>query len=205
MHLSPFHKELAKLVAQGIPNREIMQQVTISASRLSVLKANPLFKREIERCQRIEADKYQKAIKVFADEAENVAKELLHIVKDKLATPPAVRGKIGGEILDRLANASGNVGSKTNNDELVFEQLLRVTKRANGINSEEGELDFDPERAFDELQQDLSLAEDEPIDIIPIKPSFIRSLPTKTPVPSTGDNGRYKYEIPSKLKDLLKH
>ena len=43
MRLSPWHMEVAKRVAEGKKFKELSAEIKISQSRLSVLKANPLF------------------------------------------------------------------------------------------------------------------------------------------------------------------
>jgi hypothetical protein len=58
MRLSPFHIQLAKEFATGKKNSELLETYAVSASRLSVIKANPLFKQEIERQRKIIDDKY---------------------------------------------------------------------------------------------------------------------------------------------------
>lgn len=130
MRLSPFHMELAKRIAKGQPNREIMKDIKVSGSRLSVLKVNPLFAKAVEEYRRQEADKYTKAIEVFAGSAESVAKEVVNLATSAL-TPHSVRLQAGEIVLDRLAMSEGHSknGRTSEDQEVMFEQILRVTRR----------------------------------------------------------------------------
>uniref|UniRef100_A0A6M3IMC1 Uncharacterized protein n=1 Tax=viral metagenome TaxID=1070528 RepID=A0A6M3IMC1_9ZZZZ len=206
MRVSNFHKEIAKLIAQGMPNREIMKQVSICGSRLSVLKANPLMQREIERYRKLEEDKYVKALKVFEDEAENVAKEIVSVAKK--STIDKTKLDAGLAVLDKLAAARGDVGTGQHGEEVVFEQMLRVTKRSQGVYDDaDVESDgFDPGRAYEELERDLRPAVEKAINITP-KPTFARMVKESLkndPMPALGDNGDKKqYDISPALKRML--
>jgi len=154
MRLSPWHLELAKRIAQGQPNRDIMKEIQISPSRLSVLKANPLFVRAIEDYRKKEADKYTKAIEVFADKAEEVAKEITHLATSPL-TPHNIRLQAGLSVLEKLAQAEGVIGGNGKNaqgEELVFEQMLRVTRKSMGQDKSASDLD---DSGFDDYVKDL--------------------------------------------------
>jgi hypothetical protein len=91
-------------------------------------------------------------------------------------------------------------------NELVFEQLLRVTKRASGDTGEDGkELSFDPEVAYKELMEDLVTSPNDPdvINITP-EPSFTKTVPVSTPIPTISDNGGDKKpELSPLLKAML--
>ena len=201
MRLSPFHVQLAKEFALGKKNAELLTHYQISPSRLSVIKANPLFKQEIERQRRILDDKYGKAVEVLEVAAEKIAKELVSIVEDK-AISAEVRSRTAENILNRVAMKTGNVTPSQGN-ELVFEQLLRVTKRASGDTNDGKELSFDPEQAYKELMEDLTTTTDEP-DVINVTPSFTKEIPTNTPIPSVGPNGGdKKQELSPILKAML--
>ena len=155
MRLSPFHLELAKRIAQGQPNREIMKDIQVSGSRLSVLKANPLFARAVKEYQDKEADKYTKAIEIFAQEAEDVAKEIVHLAKSPL-TPHNIKLQAGVEVLDRLAQSEGQATGKGEGDEIVFEQMLRVTRRGLGHSREaDSEDSLAGDSAYEDLATDL--------------------------------------------------
>ena len=136
MRLSPWHMELAKRVAQGHPPREIMKEIKVSGSRLSVLKANPLFQKQVEKYRRLEDDKYRKAVEVFGEKTKTIAEELVRLVESPL-TPHKVKLDAGLAILDRVAESTG--GKSGRMAEMTFEQTLKVTKRALGWDSEEGE------------------------------------------------------------------
>lgn len=203
MRLSPFHIQLAKEFATGKKNSELLATYQISPSRLSVIKANPLFKQEIERQRTILDDKYGKAVEVLENAAEQVAQELVTLVKDK-AISADVRSRTAENILDRVAMKTGSPTGKSSN-ELVFEQLLRVTKRSSGESNDNTELSFDPESAYKELMEDLTPTTDSPdvINVTP-NPTFIKQLPPNTPLSSIGDNGgATKPELSPRLKELL--
>lgn len=202
MRLSPFHIQLAKEFATGKKNSEILQNYQISPSRLSVIKTNPLFKQEIERQRKIIEDRYGKAVQLLEQEAEGVAKELVEIVKDK-AVSADVRSKTAENILNRVSQHS-STPTKALGNELVFEQLLRVTKRAGGDLQEQdsSELSFDPEAAYKELMEDLVTTTQEPdvINVTP-EPSFVKEIPANEPIVAIGDNGGDKQQ---KLSPTLK-
>jgi hypothetical protein len=157
MKISPWHMELAKRVAQGIPNRDIMKEIKVSGSRLSVLKANPLFVRQVEKYRKLEADKYQKAVGVFADKAEDVAKEIVRMVESPL-TPHKTKLDAGLAVLDRVAQSEGVQAGSQDGEEIVFEQMLRVTKKGLGLDRSSSNSDQDGSdygKAFEELQEDV--------------------------------------------------
>ena len=152
MRLSPFHKQIAKLMAQGLPNREIKKQVKICDSRLSVLRSNKLMQREIEHYRALEESKYAGAIEVFKQGAEKVAEKLVNMVVNDPNTKDVLRLKTAESILDRLAAAEGmdagnNGQQKGSEQEVVFEQLLRVSQRASSTEDAQ-------ESAFLELEED---------------------------------------------------
>lgn len=203
MRLSPFHIQLAKEFALGKKNSDLLLTYQISPSRLSVIKANPLFKQEIERQRTILDDKYGKAVEVLENAAEKVAQELVVLVQDKTINAD-VRSRTAENILDRVAMKTG-AATKQSSNEVVFEQLLRVTKRATGDTSDDTELSFDPEAAYQELMSDLTTSTEPPevINITPT-PTFTKQLPTNTPMPALGDNGGTdKGELSPRLKALL--
>lgn len=127
--ISPWHMEIARRIAQGQPNREIMKEIKISPSRLSVIKANPVFQRQVEKFRERENDRYNRALKVLGDEAESLAKELVKVGKGSVHTPQKLNAIV--QALDRVAQAEGHTKESTQDeDELVFEQRLRVVKKA---------------------------------------------------------------------------
>lgn len=203
MRLSPFHIQLAKEFAEGKKNSEILQNFTISASRLSVIKANPLFKQEIERQRKILDDRYGKAVKIMEDAAEKVAKALVDIVSDS-AVSADVRTKTGENILNRIAQHSAT--PTTSGNAVVFEQLLRVTKRSSGdSDTDDADLAYDPEAAYKELMSDLAPTNEEP-DVINVTPDpvlFTKHIPSDTPIPTIGGNGGDKHELSPTLKAML--
>ena len=78
--------------------------VKISASRLSILKGKPEFQAEVARYMEMQEKAYARAIEVFGDAAEKIARELVALVTDP-ETSEKVRLEAGQAILDRLADA----------------------------------------------------------------------------------------------------
>ena len=162
MRLSPFHLELAKRVAQGQPNREIMKHIKISGSRLSVLKANPLFSQQVSKFALMEEEKYKKALDIFGINAEKVAENMVDLATGPL-TPHSVKLNAGEAILERLAQAEGQIQGSGEQDEIMFEQVLRVTKKGMGLapgqkqGIDSGGIDSDA--AMKELAGDLAEVE----------------------------------------------
>lgn len=154
MRLSPWHMELAKRIAQGQTNRDIMREIKVSGSRLSVLKANPLFAQQVTKYRQQEDEKYSKAMKVFGDKAEEVAKEVVRLAESSL-TPARVKLDAGLAILDKVAESEGHTGARED-EEVVFEHLLRVTKKGlgllQGVDTSDAAL---PTMALDDAQRDL--------------------------------------------------
>ncbi len=210
MRLSDFHIQLAKEFALGKKNSELLSSYTISPSRLSVIKANPLFKREIERQRQVLEDKYNQAIKILEAAAEDVAREMVKWVKDPLVSAET-RYKVAESVLDRIAAHSGQLSGGQHSNELVFEQLLRVTKRGMGETNSDDEADesFDHEVAYKDLMHDLApVDEAQVVNVLPEPPSFMRQakqvLESDSIMPTTGDNGGAKNaKLSTRLSQLL--
>ena len=131
MRLSPWHMELAKRIAQGQTNRDIMKDIQVSGSRLSVLKANPLFAQQVTKYRQLEDEKYSKAMKVFGDKAEDIAKVVVGLAESHL-TADRVKLDASMAILEKVAQSEGQTGARED-EEVVFEHLLRVTKKGLGL------------------------------------------------------------------------
>ena len=184
MRLSAWHKELARMMGEGLRNKEIKAKVQVSDSRLSVLRANPLMQRQIAHYKKLNEDKYKKALDVFADNAQDVAQKMVEVVTNPL-TPGSVKLKGGEQILERLSLTSAVGEQKGTAEEVIFEHLLRVTKRTD-TNLPASAAEVDNESAAAELEEDLQ----EPIDV--------------TPVEGSGANGgAKKHAISPKLAGLL--
>ena len=152
MRLSDFHRQLAKECARGKGPKEILQSYKISSHRLSVIRANPLFRQEVDRQSKLETDKYAKAVAVYEREAEKLAEEAVNLAKSP-AVSADTRFKIIDKIHDRVAQKSPL--AQPADGEMVFEQWLRVTKRLDGHMDQLGDADlaYDPERAYAELME----------------------------------------------------
>ncbi len=129
--ISPFHKELAKRVARGDRNSEILSSMKISASRLSVLKGNPLFKSIVADFEDAFNDNFQQAHKALEERAVDVAEGLANIATNP-NVPPNVRVNASFGIMDRIGMTKDPKGGGTKKavaGEVVFEQMLRVVKK----------------------------------------------------------------------------
>ena len=146
--LSYWHMEVARLIGEGLPNREIKKIIAIGDSRLSVLRANPLIKRAADKYRSQHEDKYKKALDLFANNAETVAQEVVNIVKNPLVGSDA-KLKAAEMVLEHAARTSAEGQPKQG--ELVFEQMLRVTKR--------GDLDSMTTNMSDNLPTGLNTGE----------------------------------------------
>lgn len=213
MRLSGFHKEIAKLMAEGLPNREIKTRIKISDSRLSVLRANPVMQREIEQWKKLHDDKYRKALDVFAANAEQSAKEIV-MLGTHFLVPHAVRLSANKEVLEQAARLSDYGQPKASTgSELVFEQLLKVTKRVTGqMNNPDAADDTGNMRAaeaYGELLADLEPASDDIDDMLNVSPaqvSFVKQVRANEKMPSVGDNGGSSHErLIAKLREMRKH
>ena len=151
MRLSPWHMEVAKRVAEGKKWKELSQEIKISQSRLSVLKANPLFQKQVRKYTEMRDDGYQKAMKEMNRGAEDVAKEVYDIATSKIV-PPQVRLQAAKDLLDRvgMSNGTGQTPAHGGQDEISFEQILKITKRRAG-----GPMELDDEQDYESAQRDL--------------------------------------------------
>lgn len=76
--LSPRHRRLAQLAAEGRPNAAIAKELDYSDSRVSILMKNPYISLEIRRLQdRIFEETIQTRLKSFAEPALNNIHEIL--------------------------------------------------------------------------------------------------------------------------------
>ena len=161
--LSFWHSEIAKLIGEGLPNREIMKRVKITGPRLSVLRANPLIKREAARYKQMHEDKYRKALEVFADQAVEMAHQTTALAKNPLM-PGQVRLaaiQVALEHAEKLSPLGAQ--SKTGGGaEESFEMLLKMTRRQTGeLDAQAQYAELSPERTEAELMED---SYDEPDD-----------------------------------------
>jgi hypothetical protein len=153
MRLSPQHKHLASLMAQGLPNREIKKLVEISDSRLSVLRRNPLIVREVERLCKLEDSKYSKALDEFGKGAQKVAQKLVKMATEDITVSDKVRKEVGFGILSLLGESEGfgTAGGGKQVVEESFEQTLRLTRSRSG---QEGLDEETLQQAYVELADD---------------------------------------------------
>lgn len=212
MRLSAWHMEIAKLIAQGKPNREIKLEIKVCDSRLSVLRANPLMQREVSKWKRIYDDKYKQALDVMVENAVKAAQQVVELATLPM-TPPAVKLNAAKLVLEEAAKTSDiRTGS---GQEVVFEQLLRVTKRQMGTDQAEDDTEFDGSEvdsvgALSELMQDLEpvLDDSDLIDLQPLQVSFKKQVEKAIEMGAVdvlGDNGgEKKYQVSPRLMELLK-
>ena len=151
--VSEFHRELAKRIARGDTNKQIMGEIKISASRLSILKSNPLFRNIVDDYRTKLDDKFYQAHAFLEQKVVHVAQELVNC-----ATNPAIQPKdrivAGFGILDRVGLARGQStkpGRGAGGQEIVFEQMLRVVKRQ--MNGPEDDTSQETADALAQLEQ----------------------------------------------------
>lgn len=150
--VSNFHRELAKRVARGDTNAEILAEIKISPSRLSILKSNPLFDNVVEEYRKRLDDTFVQAHARLEERSLDVADELINC-----ATNPVIdardRIKAGFGILDRIGMSRGQSArpGKSGGQEVVFEQMLRVVKRQLDGPADEDESE-DTEEALKQLE-----------------------------------------------------
>jgi DNA-binding CsgD family transcriptional regulator len=77
--LSPRHRKLAELAAQGISNKEIAKQLDYTDSRISILLSNTKIRNEVERIrERIYEETIGKRLRAMADPALNEIQRCLN-------------------------------------------------------------------------------------------------------------------------------
>lgn len=106
--LSPRHKKLAELAAQGLSNKEIAEQLNYTGSRVSILLTNTNIKREIEKIrERVFLEPMSKRLKhmgdLAADEIERCLTDNTNKYKESLKVETAkwVAEKIDGKAIQR--------------------------------------------------------------------------------------------------------
>jgi len=134
MRLSDTHKEIARLMASGLKNKEISQLVGMTPQRISILRHNPLMRAEIEKVRKLRDEGYVKVIEVFTKNSEKIANELVKMVDDP-NVPHVVRKQAAEVIISKLESKlmererrSERV-EESNEEEWTFEQVLRVSKK----------------------------------------------------------------------------
>lgn len=76
--LSPRHRKLAELAAQGIQQKEIAEKLNYTPGRVSILLTNTLIRQEVERVrERIYEDTIKNRLKALADPSLNVLEKAL--------------------------------------------------------------------------------------------------------------------------------
>ena len=160
LKLGFFHMEIARLIGEGLPNREIKKHITISDSRLSVLRANPLIRRAAERYRQMNEDKYRKALETFADGAQKTAEAVVDMMQNALVSPQT-KLAAATMILEHASYLSpeGKTQAGSGGTEVVFEQMLRVTKRGAGQYTDDAQVQYDPQAIQAELGADCIDAE----------------------------------------------
>ena len=179
------------MIGEGLPNREIMRRVKITGPRLSVLRANPLIKREAARFKQMHEDKYRKALEVFADSAVEMAHQTTALAKNPLM-PGQVRLaaiQVALDHAEKLSPLAGQTRSANGGAEESFEMLLRMTRRQTGeLDTDPTPAELSPERTEAELLQDGELddpAEFDLSDALSVTP--YDDAPSPLPQPDTSD------------------
>ena len=141
--LSPFHKAIARRIAQGERMKDICTAMHISASRLSVLKSSPLMKKAVAHYERLVEKGFEKARAVLDTGAEQAAKNIVQAIKDQGSTlSESEKVKVSFGLLDRLGVKVVEKRKETQSGQLMFEQTLRIVKNS-GL--EQAQDDFEKE------------------------------------------------------------
>uniref|UniRef100_A0A6M3KZI4 Uncharacterized protein n=1 Tax=viral metagenome TaxID=1070528 RepID=A0A6M3KZI4_9ZZZZ len=127
--LSPWHKGIARRVAEGKRGKEICREMQVSASRLSVLKGTPIMKRAVRYYEGIVEKGFQKARQQFDKAADDIAKIVVTAITDDkstLTTKEKVAAGLG--VLDRIGIKAIERKQTVGEGQMLFEQTLRVIK-----------------------------------------------------------------------------
>lgn len=128
-NLSPFHKGIARMVAEGRRAKEICREMGVSASRLSVLKGSPLMKKAVYYYEGIVEKGFQKARRKLDKGAELAADVVMAGIADGSGLTAKEKSQLGLAILDRLGVKGVERRSMTPGEgKILFEQRLRVIK-----------------------------------------------------------------------------
>jgi hypothetical protein len=117
-YLSPRHRRLAQLAAQGLSNKELAQQLDYAESRISVLLRHPLVVEEIRRLQdQIFSETIEKRLKGMSDLALTALETALRDrsgktkISEKLETAKFIIEKVDGKAMQKVDVGSSAIGS----------------------------------------------------------------------------------------------
>lgn len=128
-NLSPFHKGIARMLAEGKRGKEVCREMGISASRLSVLKGSPLMKKAIYYYEGVVERGFEKARKKLDEGAVLAAKVVMAAIEDNSGLTAKEKAQLGLAILDRLGvKGMERKSTKPGGGKVLFEQRLRVIK-----------------------------------------------------------------------------
>lgn len=137
--LTPFHKGIARRVAEGKRGKEICRDMHISASRLSVLKSSPIMQRAIRYYEGIVQKGFEEARRTFDQHALDLAKLVVKKIEDEKSTlTDKERVHAGLAVLDRLGIKSVEKQTSVPGEgQMLFEQTLRLVKNDSMHKSDE--------------------------------------------------------------------
>lgn len=168
MRISGFHLEVAKLVADGLRPQDIRRKLRISSSRISILKANPVFQQHVQRIKHENRMAYKQAVEVFSGEAAAMARTIVDVAKNPLVGS-GTRIHAATVALEKLQEHEEAESGPRSTEHLTFEAMLRVTKTTTPLSA--GSRGYIPDDAVDEpdtldepLEADFDVVEEPEVD-----------------------------------------
>ena len=189
MRISGFHLEVAKLVADGLRPQDIRRKLRISSSRISVLKANPVFQEHVRRIKHENRMAYKQAVEVFSNEAADMAKTIVEVAKNPLVGS-GTRIHAATVALEKLQEHEELEAGPKSRSTMTYEAMLKVTRTTTAISdrasagTSEYTLDDEQSTLLEPLEAEFSVEEpeeeDEPevsdVDAFTINPEIAKLL-----------------------------
>lgn len=159
--LSPRHRKLAELFAQGLSNADVAKALGLSGSRVSVLKNNSYIAEEIRRIEeRIYEDTVANRLKNLADPAlshlESVLKDRTNRVKSIEKTDVAkwIVEKVDGKAAQKIDLGASMLGG-------LLDRLDAM--KSAGRSPEESAIDVTPRASLPEGQASTEAVQNSPV------------------------------------------
>lgn len=188
MRISGFHLEVAKLVADGLRPQDIRRKLRISSSRISVLKANPVFQEHVRRIKHENRMAYKQAVEVFSNEAADMAKTIVEVAKNPLIGS-GTRIHAATVALEKLQEHEELEAGPKSRSTMTYEAMLKVTRTTTAISdrasagTSEYTLDDEQSTLLEPLEAEFSVEEPEEdvpdasdVDAFTINPEIAKLL-----------------------------
>lgn len=188
MRISGFHLEVAKLVADGLRPQDIRRKLRISSSRISVLKANPVFQEHVRRIKHENRMAYKQAVEVFSNEAADMAKTIVEVAKNPLVGS-GTRIHAATVALEKLQEHEELEAGPKSRSTMTYEAMLKVTRTTTAISdrasagTSEYTLDDEQSTLLEPLEAEFSVEEPEEdvpdasdVDAFTINPEIAKLL-----------------------------